>query len=290
MPYLLPSGAGLKGQICRQIHNKAAPYYDDLVRLHGRAHLESFRIALEHSGTASVDAFLEHRPDFIEVGKACIASLLLPGENQAMPQMFGSEQSRRHWYEELLRRLNAPFNDFGQNKLVVVTFNYDRSLEHFLMTALQNGHNKTPEECAEQLCSIPILHVYGQLGTYPQLGEPDTTVTFGAAPVGAALERAAAGIRVIHERMPSTPAIDQAVFALRDCKRICFLGFGYDLTNIDRLGLRHVCPGKKVSGSIFGMLEGQRARASGILGVDLSSAKPEDDCLDYLNRFRPLDD
>jgi len=32
------------------------------------------------------------------------------------------------WYEYLFGKLKATFEEFGQNKLSVITFNYDRSL------------------------------------------------------------------------------------------------------------------------------------------------------------------
>src|SRR5205814_6081210 len=78
---------------------------------------------------------------------------------------FQSSVSRGgDWYQYLFGKLNASFEEFGQNKLSVVTFNYDRSLEHFLLTTLQYSHGKTFDQCADLLmANIPIVHVYGQL-------------------------------------------------------------------------------------------------------------------------------
>jgi hypothetical protein len=46
-------------------------------------------------------------------------------------------QEQPRWYEKLFQ-LMADGGDFGNNQLSVVTFNYDRSFEAFIFTALQN--------------------------------------------------------------------------------------------------------------------------------------------------------
>ena len=78
----------------------------------------------------------------------------------------------KDWYEYLSVKLNSSFEEFGENKLSVITFNYDRSLEHYLLNSLINLHGKTCDECVKALAQIPIVHVYGQLGErpYPQQG------------------------------------------------------------------------------------------------------------------------
>src|SRR5450759_4664688 len=43
--------------------------------------IDTFREALGHSGQSSVDAFLEHQPRFIDIGKAAMAAALVPWEN-----------------------------------------------------------------------------------------------------------------------------------------------------------------------------------------------------------------
>ena len=61
--------------------------------------------------------------------------------------------------------------EFG-DKSLIIDFNYDRSLEHYLFTSLRSLHGRSVDECLEKLAKVPIIHVYGQLGTipYPQPG------------------------------------------------------------------------------------------------------------------------
>src|SRR5439155_12097451 len=133
------------------------------------------------------------------------------------------------WYEYLFGKLKASFEEFGQNKLSVITFNYDRSLEHYLLTVLQNSHGKGFNECADMLAPIPIVHVYGQLSQhrYPhpqaRIYRPDLE-KFGGAAVSAA-----AGIKILHE---TEPKFDEAHKLLTAAERVCFLGFGYHPLNI----------------------------------------------------------
>lgn len=64
-------------------------------------------------------------------------------------------------YITLLNKLKFTFSDFEKSKLAFITFNYDSSLEHFLVTALVNQFNKSEPEIAEK--KIPIIHLYGKL-------------------------------------------------------------------------------------------------------------------------------
>ena len=73
-------------------------------------------------------------------------------------------------YEYLSVKLNSSFEEFGENKLSIITFNYDCSLEHYLLNSLINSHEKTRDECAKALTQIPIVHVYCQLGERPYCG------------------------------------------------------------------------------------------------------------------------
>jgi hypothetical protein len=89
--------------------------------------LKDFAIRLQSSQRNSVDAFLEHQPEFVEMGKAAIVSALVPYEQVNQPLMIGD------WYRYLFNEMNTSFEDFDKNKLSVITYNYDRSLEYFFL-------------------------------------------------------------------------------------------------------------------------------------------------------------
>jgi hypothetical protein len=191
--------------------------------------MQAFQHDLSRSGKQSVDAFLEHRAEFLNVGKAAIASALLPFERE---ECFFTE-NEQNWYEYFFNKLNARFEEFDQNTVSVLTFNYDRSLEHYLFTTLKNAYGKSAEQCAAKLRSLPIIHLHGQLGDLPYMAS--NGVEFGAEVSSANLQKCVNGIRVVHEHIGTEPQFAQAHCHLRRAERICFLGFGYDETNLARL-------------------------------------------------------
>ena len=126
VPYGFPSAADLKRIICDtfdiQTNLHAAQFlaerYDYEV-----AQFVLFREAFRKSGKTSVDEFLEHRKEFVDVGKLAIAYCLIPFENEE--KLFDYDAGRGgNWYEYLFNKLNAPFEEFGRNRVSVVTFNY----------------------------------------------------------------------------------------------------------------------------------------------------------------------
>jgi hypothetical protein len=92
----------------------------------------AFSSAQARSGRHSVDAFLEHRTEFLEIGKAAIAHVLIERER---PELLFA-YPKGGWLHYLFDKLNCPFERFGQNAVAFITFNYDRALEYFLFTCL----------------------------------------------------------------------------------------------------------------------------------------------------------
>jgi hypothetical protein len=208
-----------------------------------------FRDAFHRSGQSSVDAFLEHRPEFIEVGKLAIAWCLIPYESEdALFENVGNRGG--DWYQYLAEKLSTSFDEFGKNRLSVVTFNYDRSLEHYLFTTLRNAHGRNDVKCARMLPKIPIHHVYGQISRHPYVereARPYTPDRTTYKRVG----YAARGITLAHDKTP--PAMEAAIEALNDAETICFLGFSYHPLNMERLRLQDSA-GRSVFGTARGLI------------------------------------
>jgi hypothetical protein len=242
----------------------------------------------------SIDAFLEHQEgEFLEIGKAAIAAALLAFEREANLDVrfmkerlknFFSEERRNgnnenNWYQLLWGALNAPYKIFKENKLRIITFNYDRSLEQYLFTRLKRRFpGKT--DYADKMC--PIVHIHGQLGYLPWQKQPDPKlepVPYNAMAKfyeGAKEEEsmgrdisklettknqwfdsASKRITVIHEEKHETKELKQAREWISDCKRLIFLGFGYHPNNVERLQIKSI--GKKhFMGTIYGLSNAQK--------------------------------
>ena len=233
-PYWFPTAKELKNRICEAFSD---PNTAGSRLLGGRnaSQFVEFREAFWKSGVPSVEAFLERRTEFLEVGKLAIAYCLIPYEHEA--NLYHPREQAGDWYEYLSGKLNASFDEFGNNKLSIITFNYDRSLEHYLFTSLRSLHGRSIDDCLEKLAKVPIIHVFGQLGTiqYPQRGCREYLPLGGdEGKVRDAVLDAAAGITLLHQEASD---LNEARKLLGAAERVCFLGFGYHPLNLSRLTL-----------------------------------------------------
>jgi len=196
--------------------------------------LDEFCDALRYSADASIDAFLEKRPDFMGIGKAAMAVALVSCEQTST--IFGDE-SGPNWLKYLFRRMQAScFESFVGNAVTFVTFNYDRVLEHFLCTALQNSWGKSEEAAGTILKKIPIIHLHGQLGFLPWQAEENVR-PFDTNGDVESLRIAASGIKVVHEGVEDRKQqFDDAKAAIAKAERTYFLGVGTSNVNLERLG------------------------------------------------------
>ncbi len=124
--------------------------------------INDFHKELMNSDPSSVDAFLEYRPEFLPVGKLAITLSLIPFENH--DTVFKRAPNEPSWYQYLFEKLYVP----SSKKLIndnqsIITFNYDRSIEHYFFTVLKGRSNKSEKECKTMLEAIPIIHVHGRL-------------------------------------------------------------------------------------------------------------------------------
>jgi hypothetical protein len=194
----------------------------------------------------------------------------------------------------LSERLNSSFDEFEQNKLSIVTFNYDRSLEHYLFTSLLNWHGRSVDDCIEKFAKLPIIHVYGQLGKIPYplrdcrqylpLGEDEKKVP--GAVVGASQ-----GITLLHEKESELQEVHNLLAA---AERVCFLGFSYHPLNLARLALKDSVAGRsrKVFGTARGFKTGELDRTQESLRQAMLSTDvtlDDDDNLITLRRYLILD-
>jgi hypothetical protein len=288
VPYGFPSAEELKRLICGAFDIQTNPHPAQFLADRYDYSLEQFaefREALSKSGKTSVDEFLEHRKEFVDVGKLAIAYCLIPYENEN--NLFLTEARRGgDWYQYLFNKLNAPFHEFAGNQLSVVTFNYDRSLEHYLLTTLQNAYGRSYEECAELVAKIPIVHVYGQLSRVPY-PKPDSRPYYPKAELSMSAGNAAQGIKILHD---ADPKFEEAHKLLIQAKTICFLGFSYHPVNVQRLALRGALSQGIVFGSALGLVDSEMSDIAGRLRQLLSNNVTLDraDNLLTLRQYRVL--
>jgi len=169
------------------------------------------------------------------LGKLAIANALIPFEN--IDSLFSTDS----WYKLFFNMLNSKFNDFEKNKISFITFNYDRSLEQFLMTTLKNRYQKSEQECALKLKKIPIIHFYGKLGLLPweKYNPDDYSREYSPIITAQYLRKSSKTLKIIYDKIQLEDVeIKEARKLLKLARKIYFLGFGYHKDNLDRLGIK----------------------------------------------------
>lgn len=222
-----PLGGDLVNDLCRQRNSDL----DNGLPMHWTAEAaNSFLTRLSRAGHYSIDAFLETVPDQADLGKYLIARELKRHED--IDKLFSPNNPG--WYQYVFNRLleNNSVSGFSSSHLSIITFNYDRSLEAYLHEALIARFQMSTDEASSILSQVPIVHVHGSLGNYPDI----PYVSNCEADELLAISRQ---IQIIHE-VPDPKdgfcnrEFEQANELLNQAERIYFLGFGFHPDNIRR--------------------------------------------------------
>lgn len=214
---------------------------------------------IQYGWVTSIDSILARRSEYVEVGKAAIARVLLPMENAI--KLTDLKERQSHWYPYLFDRMLGPdVQTFSRNPLTIITFNYGRSLEAYLTQCLKIIYRLDEHGVENALSGIPIIHLHGQLGTLRD--NPYGTYSSSNHSIVKALHRARAGIRVIHEvnDADSVAEFIQARKALEGAPKVVFLGFGYHPENLRRL---------KIQGAGYSWIGGTAFELTGAEKVDI---------------------
>lgn len=247
--------------------------------------VRAFATALRKSGRQSVDAFLEHRPDLLEVGKAAIAIALIQHEDQFT--LFKPPSGGPSLYDHLWSKMNVRPERFAQNSVKFITFNYDRSLEEYFATALSNAYGLGESEVKDLVSGLSINHVHGTLGGHPVFSDSDTRVYRNDTP-RFDVELAASSIRIIHEQNADSNDFLNARATLHNVDRVFFLGFGYDATNLERLRVKSIPATTELNGTAFGMPAPEISALQTAFGRGILLGNAHQDAKMFLREIAPL--
>ena len=282
--YGYPTGPGLRDTILDDLADSDSTMYNQLRSLaQSVSGIEHFRQEFADSQLPTIDQFLEGHSEFADVGTRAIACGLLPYERSDTHPLQESESLERRgdrptWYDYLWDELRQDIENFTDNKLTIVTFNYDRSLEQYLGRALQVTGVK---DISKRMSSLGFIHVYGTLGGRPYIDKGARG--YGDIEESALIIDAARGIKII-DRNDDPELLSQfelAKKALSNAKRVVMLGFGYDATNVERLGLRESVQGRDagVLGTAWKMPIMERKKVEQLVGLEQQLTLVDVDCL-----------
>lgn len=200
--------------------------------------IKDFRLRLSRYASYSIDEFLEKNRELEDIGKSFIAHSLKTYEME--DKLFPPYDSG--WYQYLFNSmLTSSVEDLVNNKITIITFNYDRSLEAYLHNTIMYRFKISKNESAEILKKIKIIHMHGILGEYPDVPySQNLEPGFDDLDLAAKFFRKITGsIKIIYEIKDNADTFcsiefEEANKALQESEKIYFLGFGFHEDNIRR--------------------------------------------------------
>ena len=283
-PYGYPLGDKLVSKILQSL---GRPNPDDFTHhLIGagisEAALRDFANELRQSQVYSVDSFLENRyQEFGEIGKLAIAAALMPQEDES--NLFAAGD----WYRYLFNQICNIAGEKACHRLSIITYNYDRSLDHYLYKAIKSKYGLDNESAAKRAAEIEIVHLHGHLGELPHQAPAGRPYSSSISPF--TLRAAASNIRIIHEDIGNQPQFKRALQLLQEAQVVCFLGFSFHRINLDRLSLDSWVHTKRaIFGSAFNLTEAERAHFTRRFYGRLQLGLPTYDAHEFLRHHAVL--
>lgn len=189
---------------------------------------------------ASIDNYIHnhsHDIDIPWIGKLGIARAILIAESSTTLHFRDGRVDiapvSNTFYGHLLRLLSTerPFDDLDHifDNATFVSFNYDRTLEHYLAHAIQTAYGLDAQRAQRLVGTATFFHPYGRVGRLPWMPGIDTAAEFGSERID--LESVANQLKTFTESTDAaeTKALRQAVAS---ADRIVFLGFSFWPQNI----------------------------------------------------------
>ena len=255
LSYGMPLGKGLVEKICELLPSNDVQRMGDVsIELHNflASDKEFFSSWRSISNRDTTYALIEFRQRLI--GKLSIAYVIARAESTSQMDALHTDSSQDNWYrylwQDCLISNCKSLDDLKQKRIRVISFNYDRSLEYFLSkriaatylteygNLLNSANTETwAKQAFEDIGSIfQITHPYGTLGSVAKIpyGGKNNTRDYGI--------EMASNIKVIGEDRTNSDGFEKAKKWLSEAKKVVFLGFSYDETNMERLGLSSGLP------------------------------------------------
>lgn len=252
-PYDYPLGYDLTVSIIDGLEAGQAMFETLAQADFSRAQMRSFQHAFRRSGKYSIDSFLQHRKDLSEIGRAAIAYQIMSKEDPA--RLYAAPRDR-DWYRHLVSRMDAPASQFEKNAVSFITFNYDRSLQYYLVQHLAGSHKLHDDIASSIVAKFPFIHLHGDVGLLPGFGRSARRYDsqFDPDEVRACASR----IHIVYDELADREAsFKQAKVEIESAERIVMLGLGFDRTNLERLGLNQT--GKPVWATCMGLTDLERS-------------------------------
>lgn len=233
VPYGYPSGRSLVSLIIRRW--KEDKLYEEEYRKLARD--------LEDTAAISIDRFLSEKKSHLNTGIAAIVKELVLAELNSIGHQVEEDQDIIKTFLDEISPQHFP-------KVTFVSFNYDRHLEwRFFKRLKVLSPNESETEAMEQLSKLNIIHIHGRLLPFCSSEasllkyQPNQFIGYGEVPTSTnddahnvtARNLAIEKFRTVYTN--DEHPHPEAVLAIKNAKRVFFLGFGFDEKNMMKLGI-----------------------------------------------------
>lgn len=260
-----------------------AHYFTALATARGHDQATAFkaaeRLRLAARLARSVDAVLDQHdadPLVVACGKLTLIHFMCQAEAKSIlrltPRVSGDLpiQGTESWLYQFgqLVTNGVPLSrvDSCLDAVSVISFCYDRSVEHFMPHALMMAFGMPFDE-AQQLVSerLRIVHPYGTLGRLPWQSGSNAVLEWGVEMPGDVLSLVP-GIRTGTQTMADAALIAAMQAVVADSQRLVMLGFGYSPLNLEMLAAQPLPAATEVLATTFGLNDSAVAAVRRILG------------------------
>lgn len=233
-------------------------YYEELISFFPKHLVNKFSRELEVIDAPSIDAFISMpiNREFEAVCKFAIVQTILSFEKK---KLF---VEKKGWYQKLhhiLFPINSNMLDF--TNLTFISFNYDRSFEHYFFEKILSFCNGDVENAYQEFKKIKIYHPYGMVNDpvltpkqfkstwfkYGHLSELVSSNNFQYAKQAELIYELSQNIDTIYESRESKVHAEMKN-EIENAEAFIFLGFGYHESNLKLLDIK--------SGHLFGTSHG----------------------------------
>ena len=208
----------------------------------------------------SIDTFLDTHTDDEDVqlcGKVAIAHQILEAERAGFNTFKRHEQLRKSWYAPLaemkLTGYSVPNKRQCFQNVSFIVFNYDRCIEHFLWSVIQDVYSITEEEAAVLMGTLPIVHPYGKVGHLPWELLDGPKAPLGGTQHDNDLLTLAGEIKTYTEQMDDQNVINSLAERIQQAETIVFLGFHLHEPNMKLLEGRDTSALMRVFATAYGL-------------------------------------
>ena len=252
--YGMPTGAALKNKVASGVRFASRRLEDQdlnaaLSSLYANCR-DAYKTAGEElaqhilSGVPSIDdalTWFSSRQEVVDIGKTVIAYEILKAERSS-PLYSGTLELAPNknfddtWMPHFLSMvMSGHKNENAESafeKVYIINFNYDRSIEHFLYSELQYRYGISDSRSKRIVTELNMFRPYGTIGNLPW--QPGAGLAFGESPQPARLFEASTNIFTFSEG--ATEKVRSQIQAALARARVCiFIGFGFHTQNMNLL-------------------------------------------------------